>query len=81
MCLFHVEFICSLVTGKFWFLRVKSDFNHMMHGIFFPAVEFDFSGNYLAIGGSDIRYVLVTCNYWHLRVQEFSANVVSDSFV
>jgi hypothetical protein len=35
MFLFHVEFICSLVTGKFWFLRVKSDFNHMMHDIFF----------------------------------------------
>jgi hypothetical protein len=53
MFLFHVEFICSLVTGKFWFLRVKSDFNHMMHDIFFPAAEFDFSGNNLAIGGSE----------------------------
>jgi hypothetical protein len=31
-------------------------------------VEFDFSGNYLAIGGSDIRYVSLTCNYWYLRV-------------
>ena len=47
----------------------------MMYAIFFLAVEFDFSGNYLAIGGSDIRYVLVTCNYWYLRV-EFPGNVV-----
>jgi len=47
---------------------------------FFPAVEFDLSGNYLAIGGSDIRYV-VTCNYWYLRVLEFPGNVVGDSYV
>jgi hypothetical protein len=46
-----------------------------------PAVEFDFSGNYLAIGGSDIRYALVTCNDWYLRVQEFPGNVVGDSYV
>jgi pre-mRNA-processing factor 19 len=34
-------------------------YNHMMCNFFCPAVEFDFSGSYLAIGGSDIRYVLV----------------------
>jgi hypothetical protein len=61
-------------------LVLKSEFNDMMYAIFFLAVEFDFSGNYLAIGGSDIRYVLVTCNYWYLRV-EFPGNVVGDSHV
>jgi hypothetical protein len=50
--LLHVEFICNLVN---WiFLVLKSEFNDMMYVIFFLAVEFDFSGNYLAIGGSDI---------------------------
>jgi hypothetical protein len=31
-----------------------------MISLFCPAVEFDVSGNYLAIGGSDIRYFPVT---------------------
>lgn len=44
--------------------------------IYRSAVEFDLSGNYLAIGGSDIRYVPVTCNYWYLRGHEFSGSVV-----
>ncbi|PWZ57224.1 hypothetical protein Zm00014a_041613 [Zea mays] len=34
-------------------------------------VEFDFSGNYLAIGGSDIRYVLVT---WKVTSVKFGAD-------
>lgn len=65
MCLFPVEFICFFVNE--FFRSLRSVLSHDLL-LFRLAVEFDFSGNYLAIGGSDIRYVSLTCNYWYSRV-------------
>jgi hypothetical protein len=42
---------------------VLSEFNRVYDSFFCTAVDFDFSGNYLAIGGADIRYVLAMSNY------------------
>lgn len=42
--------------------------------LFCPAVEFDLSGSYLAVGGSDTGMNLVTCNVMtSLRAFDFLA--------